>query len=61
MRLTEYGRNPNKRKEYVYQLDLLLVGVDVSQAKHSACLGTQTTISCRKLEFTQYPGGLQAL
>jgi transposase len=59
MRLTEYGRNPNKRKAYVHQPDLLLVGVDVSQAKHSACLGTQTTISCRKLEFTHTREGFR--
>src|SRR5919204_4867311 len=52
MRLPEYGRNPHKRKAYVHQHDLLLVGVDVSKAKHSACLGTQTTVSCRKFEFT---------
>src|SRR5919109_3595673 len=52
MRLQEYGRNPHKRKEYVQHPDLLLVGVDVSKAKHSACIGTQTTMSCRKLEFT---------
>jgi transposase len=59
MRLTEYGRNPNKRKEYVHQPDLLLVGVDVSKAKHSACLGTQTTVSCRKLEFTHTREGFR--
>jgi transposase len=52
MRLKEYGREPQKRKAYVQQSDLLLVGVDVSKAKHSACLGTQRGISCRKLEFT---------
>ena len=51
MRLTEYGRDPQKRKEYVHQPDLLLVGVDVSKAKHNACRGTQTIISGRKLEF----------
>jgi transposase len=51
MRLKEYGRNAHKRKEYVHQPDLLLVGVDVSKAKHRACLGTQTTMSCRKLAF----------
>jgi transposase len=59
MRLTEYGRNPDKRKEYVHQPDLLLVGVDVSKAKHSACLGTQTTVSCRKLEFTHTREGFR--
>ncbi len=37
MRWTEYGRNPHKRKEYVHQPDFLLVGVDVNEAKHSAC------------------------
>jgi transposase len=52
MRLQEYGRNPNTRKAYGHQPDLLLVGVDVSKAKHSACLGTQTTVSCRQFEFT---------
>ena len=40
MRLTEYGRNPHTRKAYVQQPDLLMVGVDVSKAKHHACLGT---------------------
>jgi transposase len=59
MRLKEYGRNPNKRKEYVHQTDLLLVGVDVSKAKHNACLGTQTTVSCRKLEFTHTCDGFR--
>ena len=61
MRLKEYGRNANKRKEYVHQPDLLLVGVDVSKAKHSACLGTQTGISCRKLAFTHPREGFQLL
>jgi Transposase len=51
MRLTEYGRNPNKRKESGHQPDRLLVGVDVSKAKYHACLGTQPTRSCRKREF----------
>jgi transposase len=59
MRLKEYGRNANKRKEYVHQPNLLLVGVDVSKAKHSACLGTQTTMSCRKLEFTHTREGFK--
>jgi transposase len=52
MRLQEYARNPHKRKAYVQQPGLLLVGVDVSKAKHSVCIGTQTGISRRKLEFT---------
>jgi transposase len=59
MRLTEYGRTPQERKAYVQQSDLLLVGVDVSKAKHSACIGTQTGISCRKLEFTHTWEGFQ--
>jgi len=59
MRVHEYGRNSNKRKEYVHQPDLLLVGVDVSKAKHNACLGTQTTMSCRKLEFTHTREGFR--
>jgi transposase len=59
MRLTEYGRTPQKRKAYVQQSDLLLVGVDVSKAKHSACMGTQTGMSCRKLEFTHTREGFQ--
>jgi transposase len=59
MRLQEYGRNPNKRKAYVCQPDLLLAGIDVSKAKHHACLGTQTTLSCRKLEFTHTREGFQ--
>jgi transposase len=59
MRLQEYGRNPNKRKAYVHQPDLLLVGVAVSKAKHRACLGTQTTVSCRKCEFTHTCAGFR--
>ena len=59
MRLKEYGRNAKKRKEYVHQPNLLLVGVDVSKAKHSACMGTQTTMSCRKLEFTHTREGFK--
>jgi transposase len=59
MRLTEYGRDPHKRKAYVHQPALLLVGVDVSKAKHNACLGTQTIISCRKLEFTHTREGFR--
>jgi hypothetical protein len=27
MRLTEYGRNPNKRKEYVHQPDLVVLKI----------------------------------
>lgn len=46
MRIKDYGRNPQKRKLYVQQTDLLLIGVDVSKAKHDACFGkTNHTIS----------------
>ena len=44
MRLQEYGRNPNKRKESVHHHDLLLVGVDVSKAKHNACSSAKVTL-----------------
>ena len=40
MKLKNYGRNQKKRKEYIKQSGLLLVGVDVSKAKHDACIGT---------------------
>lgn len=40
MRIKDYGRTLRKRKQYVQQPDLLLVGVDVSKAKHDACLQT---------------------
>lgn len=59
MRLQEYGRNPHTRKAYVQQPDLLMVGVDVSKAKHNACLGTQIGISRRKLEFTHTREGIE--
>ena len=36
MKLKDYGRNQKKRKEYIKQSGLLLVGVDVSKAKHDA-------------------------
>jgi hypothetical protein len=38
MRFGDCGRNQKKRKEYFDHLQLLLVGVDVSKAKHSACI-----------------------
>ena len=41
MRLKDYDRNQKKRKEYIRQSGLLLTGVDVSKAKHNACIGTQ--------------------
>jgi transposase len=59
MSLKEYARNPQQRKAYVQQPGLLLVGVDVSQAKHNACIGTQASITCRKLVFTHSREGFQ--
>jgi len=41
MRLKDYARNHKKRKDYVQQPGLLIVGVDVSKVKHDPCLGTQ--------------------
>ena len=38
MRLKNYGRNHKKRKEYIKQSGLLLLGVDVSKAKPDAYL-----------------------
>lgn len=51
MRLKDYARNHKKRKDYVLQPDLLMIGVDVSKAKHSACIGTQEGIVFRKFGF----------
>ena len=52
MRLKDYARNHNRRKEYVQQPDLLLVGVDASKGKHDACVGMVTTCVIRnKLQF----------
>jgi hypothetical protein len=59
MRLTEYGRNANTRKEYGHQPALLRVGLAVSKAQHRACLGTQTTMSGRKLAFPHTREGFQ--
>ena len=47
MRLKNYGRNHKKRKEYIKQSGLLLVGVDVSKAKHDACIGSLEGVRCR--------------
>ncbi len=40
MRLKDYGRKQNKRKEHIQQDALLLIGVDVSKSKHDACIDT---------------------
>jgi len=51
MRLKDYGRNPEKRKAYVQQQGLLMVGVDISKDKHDACIGTFGAAIQRKLTF----------
>ncbi len=47
IRLKDYGRNRKKRKEYIHQSGLLLAEVDVSKAKHDACIGTLDGVRCR--------------
>lgn len=59
IRLKDYGRNVKKRKEYVQQPSLLLVGIDVSKAKQDACIGTQPGAIQRKLTATHSRGGFQ--
>ena len=39
IRLKDYGRNQKERKEYINQSGLLITGLDVSKAKHDACIG----------------------
>ena len=39
IRLKDYGRNRKERKEYIHQSGLLIAGVDVSKARHDACIG----------------------
>ena len=51
MRLKDYARNHNRRKEYIGQPDLLLIGIDVSKGKHDACVGTVGGVIRGKLEF----------
>jgi len=57
MRLKDYAKNHKKRKYYIQQLGLLMVGVDVIKVKHSAYLGTQAGVMCRKLGFTNTCNG----
>jgi len=40
IRIKNYGRNYKKRKEYIYQRGFFITEVDVSKAKHDACIGT---------------------
>lgn len=59
MRLKDYGRNPTKRKVYVQQPSLLLIGVDISKAKHDACIGTKNGTIQRKITFAHSREGFQ--
>lgn len=59
MRLKDYARHQKKRKEFVQQPHLLMIGVDVSKAKHDAYLGTQTEILCRKCSFSHNRDGFR--
>ncbi len=47
MRLKEYGRSPEKRKEFLQHPGLLIVGIDVSKARHTALIGTQPAVLCQ--------------
>ena len=60
MRLKDYPRNHRERKDYVQQPGLLMVGVDVSKAKHDACMGTQKGIIYQKLTFTNTREGFNS-
>ncbi len=44
MKLKDYGRNQKKRKDYIHQNRLLIAEVDVSKAKHDACIGTLESV-----------------
>ena len=41
------------------QPDLLLIGIDVSKAKHDACIGTRKRVIQRKLTFVHSREGFQ--
>lgn len=58
MRLKDYCRNHKKRKEYIDQSGLLLIGVDVSKAKHDACIGTLGSVKSR-IGFTNSIDGFK--
>lgn len=60
MRLKDYHRNQRMRKEFIDQPDLLLVGVDVSKARHHACIGTKAGVICRRFHFTHNREGFSA-
>ncbi len=55
MKLQDYGRCQKKRNLFVKQTDLLLVGVDISKAKHDACFARTN----RSLTFTNSREGFK--
>jgi len=40
MRLKDYARDQKKRKKFVQQPELLMIGVDMSKAKHGASIAS---------------------
>ncbi|MEE9580230.1 MAG: hypothetical protein V3V74_02800 [Nitrosomonadaceae bacterium] len=52
MKLKDYGRNQKKRKDYIHQNRLLIAEVDVSKAKHDACIGTLESVGSQ-IGFTR--------
>lgn len=60
MRFKDYGRNPKLRKAYVLTPALLMIGVDIGKAKHTACFGTQQQIISLKFEFDHSRQGFAA-
>ena len=59
MRLKDHARSAKKRKDFVQEPGLLMVGIDVSKAEHDACIGTQAGILSRKFEFTHSREGFR--
>ena len=51
MRFKDYGRKSKLRKAYVQSPGLLMVGVDIGKASHSACFGTKTGAVAAKFDF----------
>jgi len=59
MRLKDYGRKPKLRKEFVNNPKLLIVGVDIGRSSHSACFGTNSTVSSKKFDFKNSRNGFK--
>ena len=60
MRFKDYGRNPKLRKVYVQTEGLLIVGVDIGKAKHTACFGTHHKVTSRQFDFPHSRQGFTA-